>query len=195
MEATQIGLVVLLGLGLAASTGLNATLPLLLLAGAARFNIVPLNDGFKWLSSDVAIFVLIVAAILEIVGDKIPSVDHFLDVAGTIVRPVAGGMAFASVLTDADPATAAIVGLIIGSPISFGFHTVKTGTRVASSAMTFGCANPVLSIIEDVIAVLLSVAAIFAPILVPLLLVLLVLLGWKMLQRVRASVPADRSAP
>ena len=197
MNATQIGLAALLGLGLAASTGLNATLPLLLLAGAARFNIVPLNDSFQWLASDVAIIVLIIAAILEILGDKIPAVDHFLDSIGTFVRPAAGAMAFASVLTDVDPVTAAIVGLIVGSPISFGFHAVKSGARVASTSTTFGCANPVLSVIEDIIAVALSIASIFTPILVPLLLVLLIVMGWKLLQRARlkASAVADRSAP
>lgn len=193
MNTTQLGLALLLGIGLSASTGLNATLPLLLLGAAARFHIagVELNDSFGWLASDVAMIVLIIAAIFEIVADKIPAVDHFLDSIGTFVRPLAGGTALASVLTDLDPVTAAVVGLMVGSPISFGFHTIKAGTRVASSTMTFGCANPVLSLIEDALSLLMSVAAIFAPILVPLLLVLLAFVGYKLVKRLNrpAALP------
>jgi hypothetical protein len=151
---------------------------------------VPLNGSFHWLSSNTALTVLIIATILELVGDKIPALDHFLDAAGTFVRPVAGMVALASSLTHVDPTTAAILGVIVGGPISFGFHSVKAGTRVASSAMTFGCANPVLSVIEDMVSFILTILAIFAPILVPLLLVMLAWIGWRMVARAnRANAP------
>ena len=130
----------LLGLGLSASTGLNTFLPLLLLSAAARFHIagIELGQRFDWLSSDVAIIVLIVASVVEIVADKVPAVDHFLDSIGTFIRPLAATVATASVLTGADvnPTVAAVVGLMIGAPTSLGFHTLKAGTRVASSAAT-----------------------------------------------------------
>ena len=179
----------LLGLGLSASTGLNTFLPLLLLSAAARFHIagIELGHRFDWLSSDVAIIVLIVASIVEIIGDKVPAVDHFLDAVGTFIRPLAATVATASVLTGADvnPTVAAVVGLMIGAPTSFGFHTLKAGTRVASSAATFGCANPVLSLIEDVISVSLSLVAIFIPLAVPIALGLLVWLLWLVAKRIR----------
>lgn len=199
MNASDLALTLMLGVGLAASTGLNASLPLLLLAAAAKFQIagIQLNGSYAWLASDTAIIILIIAAILEIIADKFPAVDHFLDSIGTFIRPAAGGVAVASVMTDVDPVTAAVVGLIIGSPISFAFHSVKAATRVGSTAMTFGCGNPILSAIEDVISALLSLAAIFAPLLVPVLIVLMVIVGLKIVRRVRPPAPpapADRSA-
>jgi hypothetical protein len=132
--------------------------------------------------------VLIVATIIEVVGDKVPAVDHFLDGIGTFVRPLAATVATASVLTGAhvNPTVAAIVGIMIGAPTSLGFHTLKAGTRVASSAATLGCANPVLSLIEDVISFSLSVLAIFAPLAVPVALALLVWLLWLVAKRIRA---------
>lgn len=189
MTTANLVLALLLGLGLSASTGLNTFLPLLLLSAAARFHIagITLGDKFGWLSSDVAIVVLIIACIIELVGDKVPAVDHFLDVIGTFVRPIAGTVATASVLTGVDPTVAAIVGLILGAPTSFGFHALKAGTRAASTAATFGCANPVLSLIEDFLSLALSAIAIFAPILVPLALALLAFALWKLVQRFRAS--------
>jgi hypothetical protein len=189
VEPTAIVLAVLLGLGLSASTGLNTFLPLLLLAAAARFNIagIELGQRFDWLSSDVAIIVLIVASIVEVIADKVPAVDHFLDSVGTFVRPLAATVATASVLTGADvnPTVAAVMGLMIGAPVSLGFHTLKAGTRVASSAATFGCANPILSLIEDAISLSLSLLAIFLPLAVPIALALLVWLLWMVAKRIR----------
>lgn len=189
-------LALLLGLGLSASTGLNTFIPLLLLGAAAKFHVagITLGDKFGWLASDVALIVLIIAAIAEIIADKFPAVDHFLDTIGTFVRPVAGAIAAASVFTHVDPMVAAILGLIVGAPTSFGFHTLKAGTRVASSATTFGCANPVISLAEDVISFGLSILAIFAPIIVPIALLLLFWMLWTLVKKLRrnraVSVPA-----
>ena len=143
----------------------------------------------------MAIIVLIVACVFEIVADKFPAVDHFLDAAGTFVRPIAGATAAASVLTGIDPTVAAIVGIIVGAPTSFGFHTLKAGTRVASSTTTFGCANPVISLIEDVLSFGLSVFAILAPITVPILVLLLAWLLWVVVKRLRATTSVASPAP
>lgn len=200
MNTTSIVLGLLLGLGLSASTGLNTFLPLLLLSAAARFHVagIELGTKFEWLTSDAAIITLIVACVVELVADKIPAVDHFLDSAGTFVRPVAGAIASASVLTGMDPMVAAILGIIVGAPTSLGMHTLKAGTRVASSATTLGCANPVLSIIEDILSFSLSVIAIFIPVLVPVALALLVFVLWRVMKRVRrgaATAPPAGSIP
>jgi hypothetical protein len=180
-----------LAVGLAASSGLNTFLPLLLLALAAKYHLfhVQLNGSFAWLSSDLGLGVLSVATIIEIIGDKIPCVDHALDVIGTLARPAAGALAAASVWTQTDPATAAVLGLIIGAPAAFGLHAAKAGTRAASTTTTLGFANPVLSLIEDTAAVLLSVVALAAPLLVPVLLVLTLLLLLKLVKKVRRRRP------
>lgn len=192
MSTGSLILALLLGLGLSASTGLNTFLPLLLLAAAAKFEIagITLGEKFEWLSSDVAIIVLIIACVVELVADKIPAVDHFLDTVGTFVRPVAGATAVASVLTDVDPMVAALVGIMMGAPTSLGFHTLKAGTRVASSAATFGCANPLISIAEDLFSLILTVISIFAPVVVPIVLGLFILILWKVMKRIRGTPAA-----
>jgi hypothetical protein len=201
LDTTTAVLAVLLGLGLSASTGLNTFIPLLLLSGAARFNIagVELGQKFDWLTSDIGLTVLIVASVVEIVADKIPAVDHFLDTIGTFIRPAAATIASAAVLTGAhvDPTVAAIVGFVVGTPTSLAFHTLKAGTRVASTATTFGCANPVLSVVEDVFSALFSVLAIFLPLVVPFALALAVYLLWRTWKRTRgrAATPAGFVPP
>jgi hypothetical protein len=194
VTTTSILLAALLGLGLSASTGLNTFLPLLLFSAAARFQIagITLGDKFDWLASDAAIIGLIIASVIEIVGDKVPAVDHFLDSIGTFMRPLAASLGTAAALTgvDVDPTVAAIAGIIIGAPTSLGLHSLKAGTRVASSATTFGCANPVISIVEDVLSFALTVISLFVPILVPIALAALVFLLWRLVKRLRAR-PAD----
>lgn len=181
----------LLGLGLSASAGLNAFLPLLLVGAAARFHLVPglaLNGSFAWLTSDIALAVLIIASVIEIIADKIPAVDHALHAVGVFVRPLAATVAAASVLRGVDPAVASVVGLIIGAPTSFGFHALKSGTRVASTATTFGCANPLLSLVEDFVSFLIAAAAILLPLSIPFILAAVALMAWMVIRRMRRRV-------
>ena len=195
MEPTTLVSTILLGLGLAASSGLNTFLPLLMLAGAAHFQLFgvdlkDLNAGFAWLASDTALGVLGLATLVEVIGDKIPVVDHMLDALGTVARPAAGALAAASV-THGDPATAALVGIIVGAPTAFSFHTAKAGTRASSSAFTFGLGNPVLSFIEDVLAFGLTLIAFLAPWLVPLLLLVMFLCIWKLYRSIRRRLSRE----
>lgn len=185
---------ILLGLGLAASSGLNTFMPLLMLAGAAKFHLfgIETSGAFAWLGTNAALGVLALATIVEIVADKIPIVDHGLDAFGTIARPLAGALAAASVFSGADATTAAVLGLIVGAPVALGVHAAKAGTRAASSATTFGFANPVLSILEDIAAFLLTLTALVVPLLVPLLLIIFGFLFWKLFQKTRRHLSTDR---
>lgn len=189
-NASQYIPAALLGLGLAASCGLNTFLPLLVLASAAKWHLfgVQLGGSFAWLGSDSALVALSLATVAEVVADKIPIVDHGLDMLGTVARPAAGALAAASVFKG-DPAMAAMVGLVLGAPTAFGFHAAKAGARAGSSATTFGMANPVLSFAEDVAALGFAVLSILFPWLVPLLLVLFALIAWRLWKLVRAKLP------
>ena len=190
-DVLQLLPAVLLGFGLAASSGLRAFLPLLMLALAAHWNLfgVGLSGSFAWLGSPLALAALSVATVVEIAGDKIPVVDHGLDSIGTVIRPLAGTLAAAAVLNMGDPATAALLGLVIGAPVALSVHGAKAGTRGVSSATTLGVANPVVSIFEDVIAFTVTLLALLSPLLVPLMLVCLGVVGWKavkLAKRIRA---------
>lgn len=186
----------LLGLGLAAATGLRAFLPLLLLAIAARFQLfgVDLNDKAAWLGSDAALVALGLATAIELAADKVPVLDHALSVIGTVTRPLAAVLAAGSVFAGVDPVIAAIAGVIIGAPTAFAFHAAQSGTRVASTATTGGLANPIVSIVEDLLAVATTLLALAVPLLVPLVLVVLLWLIWRLVKAVRQRL-FPRRAP
>jgi len=187
----------LLGLGLASATGLRTFLPLLMLALAARFELfgVQLIDQMDWLVSWPAIAALGTAAVAEFAGDKVPAIDHALNVVGYVTRPVAGAVAAGSVFWAVDPTAAAIAGVIVGAPAALAFNAAQTGVRVGSTATTGGLGNPFVSLIEDVLAVVTVVIAILAPIVIPLVLLALAVVVFRLANRIREGATPRVRAP
>ena len=188
----------LLGLGLAASTGLRTFLPLLMLAVAARFELfgIELNQQMAWLGSTAAIATLGVATVLEFTGDKIPAVDHVLNAVGFVTRPLAAMVATYAVFSGVDPMIAAVAAVIIGAPTALAFNSAQGGARITSSATTGGLGNPVVSFIEDVLAFFTVLIAFIAPLLVPVVLVaLLVLVIWLARKVARQLATVSTSQP
>lgn len=182
----------LLGLGLASATGLRTFLPLLMLALAARFGMfgVRLIDQMDWLVSWPAIAALTTATVAEFAGDKVPAIDHALNAIGYVTRPVAGVVAAGSVFWGVDPAAAAIAGIIVGAPAALAFNAAQTGVRVGSTATTGGLGNPVVSVIEDFLALVTVMIAFLAPVLIPIVMVVFAVLVFRLARRIR-----DRDEP
>ena len=155
----------MMGVGLAASAGLRAFLPLLVVGLAGRVEVIALSARFEWLASTTALTVLALAVVVEVLGDKFPIVDHLLDAVGAWARPIAGAIAAASPLTALDPLTGLVVGLVLGGSIAGGVQAAKAGARLVSSGTTAGVANPVLSLAEDAVSLSGSVLSIFIPVL------------------------------
>lgn len=173
-----------LAVALAASAGLRAFLPLLIAGILSRVGVLSLGDSYQFVGSTPALICFGVATVLEVAGDKIPAVDHALDVGGTFVRPVAGSLLAASVMWQIDePLWALVLGVIVGAPSALAPHAAKAATRGVSTSLTAGLANPVLSIIEDVSAAAIAILAIVVPTITAILLLALVFLGWRWWKR------------
>ncbi len=180
-----------LAIALAASAGLRAWLPLLLAGALARLGVFDLGSSFQFLASNKALVLFGVATVVELVGDKLPAVDHVLDLIGTPLRPAAGALLAASVLgTVSDPLTALVIGTVVGAPSALVPHAAKAALRSVSTATTGGLANPVLSLIEDVLSVLTFVLAVLVPLVVVALLGLTLYVASRWLRRRRAAASA-----
>ncbi len=174
--------------GLSGSAGLNAYIPLLLVALAARFPLsdplVKLQAPFDLMGSWWAIGLLAVLLVVEIVADKIPAVDTVNDTIQTFVRPAAGAILFAgstNVITDIHPVLALGAGLLVAG----GVHATKTAARPVVTVTTAGVGNPIVSTLEDIVAFVVSLLALLLPIvaailmLVFLIFVLLLVRRWR----------------
>src|SRR5262249_19581990 len=130
-------LALLTGIGIAAATGLRAFLPLLAVGLAARAGWLELRPGSEWLASDIALWALGSAALLEIAGDKFPVVDHALDAIGTVVRPLASWLATFAVLASWKAPWAGLLATLLGAG-SLALHVAKAKARLTSTALTLG---------------------------------------------------------
>lgn len=174
-HSVSLVLALLAGIAIAAASGLRAFLPLLGLGLAARFAGLELHPGMRWLTSDVALIALATATLIEIAGDKIPVVDHALDAVATVVRPATAALATYGLLAHWPTPWAQILAVLLGGT-ALALHVVKAKTRLGSTALSLGFANPILSTIEDVVSITFVVIAFLAPVVVALLVLLLVLL-------------------
>jgi len=159
---------ILAAIGLAACAGLRAFLPLFAAGLAARVTDWPLIPALDWLASDPALIVFGVASVIEMTADKVPIVDHGLDVAHTFVGPAAG--AIVAIIpwfrVDVPPAYAVALGIMTGATVAGGVHALSATARLKSTVTTAGIANPVLSFLEDGLAAMWALVAILAPLLI-----------------------------
>jgi hypothetical protein len=169
--------------GLSTAAGLNAYIPLLVVALLARLtSLVTLNEPYSALSSWWVIGVLAVLLLVEVLVDKVPVADTINDVIQTVVRPAAGAILFAATtnVIGLHPVLAAICGVILAG----GIHVVKAGGRPVVSATTAGVGNPIVSTIEDAISFVMSVLAIVVPyLLLALFVIALALFTWWYVRR------------
>jgi hypothetical protein len=182
----DLPLVILTGIGLATSAGLNAYIPLLMIGLLGRFtDMIDLPPMWEWLENGWVLAILGVLLVIEFVADKIPVVDHINDVIQTFIRPGAGGIAFGAAtssetVTVKDPgeffSSNQWVPVVIGIVISLIVHGMKAAARPVVNLSTGGLGAPAASATEDVFSVTMSFVAIIFPLLIILFLFLLVLM-------------------
>jgi hypothetical protein len=151
MESLELIIPLGLGIALAASAGLRAFVPLFTVSLLGWTGMLDLGDTMGWLGAPTSTLCLAVAVLVEIMADKIPVVDHAVDVVGTVVRPMAGALVGTSLIVGADPLVATVAGLAAGGAVAGVAHASKATLRVGSTGSTGGLANPVISLVEDVL--------------------------------------------
>ena len=153
--------------GLSASAGLNAYIPLLVIALLSRFtDLITLKSPWDTLESWWIIGLLLFLSLIEFFADKVPAINHINDLLQTVVRPVAGAIVFAAsaqVITQIHPVLSMASGLLMAT----GIHAVKSlAVRPAVTATTGGAGNVPVSILEDIISAVVSILSVVIPILI-----------------------------
>ncbi len=162
------------GLGLAAAAGMRVFLPLFVLGVSGATGVVPLADGWSWVSSPAALIGLGTAMALEIGAYYIPWLDNALDVIATPAALIAGMIATASVLIDVPPMLKWAIVIIGGGGMAGLTQGASVLARAKSSALTGGLANPAVSTVEWMGALVIALLAVLVPIVALLLVVALI---------------------
>lgn len=194
-------LAILTGLGLSTAAGLNAYIPLLLVGLIARFtDVLHLPDAAAWLTDGWVLTGIALLLATEVILDKVPVVDHVNDAVQTLVRPAAGGAVFAA--TDAasrvDSSTFMHdhpwIGWVLGIVVAFLVHATKATVRPVVNAGTLGTGAPVVSVLEDVASLGMSLLAILAPVLGLVAILLFGFVAFRLVRRVRRKRRARTAA-
>jgi len=171
--------------GLSASAGLNAYIPLLVVALLAKYtDLIKLSSPWDVLTSWWVIGLLLILIIIETFADKVPAVNHANDIIQTFIRPIAGAILFAAsakVITDVHPVLSMTAGLLVAG----GVHTVKSvAVRPAVTLATGGAANVPVSVAEDITSTIVSILSIIIPLII---FILLVIIGFIVIRRIIVS--------
>jgi hypothetical protein len=174
-----------LGVVLAATAGLRAFLPVFSASLMAWMTELPLPGNLAWLERPQTVLIFGVATLLEILGDKIPVVDHALDSIQVLTKPVLAVLAATPFLYQLAPEHAVALGILLGAPLALGVHSAKATARLGSTATTGGVGNPVLSVAEDVAAVASIILGFVAPLLALALMAMTIFFIARLALRVR----------
>ena len=174
--------------GLSGAAGLNAWIPLLAAGLLDRAGQLQLAEPYDVLSTTPALIVVGVCFVLDFVGDKVPAVDHLLHAVGSVVHPASGAIVFAGPAQGPTDVPTVLL-FALGALTAGSLHATRATIRPASTTLTAGAGNPVLSFAEDVTSAVLSVVAVLAPLAGVLLLLVVVavaVLWWRRIRRARA---------
>ncbi len=148
--------------------------------------------GLSVLASPWIIGIAAVAALAELLADKLAWLDSLWDAVHTAVRPVGGALLALAVVDAADP-TWQVAALLLGGGAALASHAAKASARAVANASPEPVSNVALSTTEDVTTggllwLVLShpeIAIIVAALLTVLAVVLLVV-AWRLLRGIWA---------
>jgi hypothetical protein len=186
-----------LGIGLAAACGFRVFVPTLVIGIAVRADLLTLADGFEWMGSWVAIAAFGTATLFEISAYYLPWLDNLLDTVSTPIAIVAGVIVSAAFIQDMHPAMKWSLAVIAGGGAAGTISGGLAGIRLASTLTTGGIANPIVSTIEWIFAIVMSLLAIFLPIIAAVVAFALVAFFIRSAYRfaVRNSNPVSKKTP
>jgi len=121
--------------------------------------------------------------VIEFFVDKIPYLDSTWDVIHTFIRIPAGEVLAAAAFGDFDRKVQ-IVAFLLGGGLAFSAHGTKATARAAVNLSPEPFSNVVVSLIEDVIAIISIVLAFLLPIVMIILVTAFVVLSFFLLPKI-----------
>ena len=151
-------------LAFAFAAGLNLYATVALVGIAVRLDwIAGMPPGVQGVDNPIVLGTAAALYFVEFFVDKIPYADTVWDAIHTIIRPLAAGVLVFAALSEADLAWQ-LGGALLAAFTALGAHGIKAGLRLILNIRPKKALNAVVSLIEDVAAVSLSIAAMMYPV-------------------------------
>lgn len=164
-----------LALGSAWTSGINLYATVTVLGLLQKFGATKLPGGLDALDNWWIIGVAGGLYAVEFFADKIPYVDSVWDVVHTFIRVPAGAIVAYAATNQLD-SSITIPAALVGGGLAFASHGTKAAARVGANLSPEPVSNWALSFIEDGIAMIGTVLAVFAPAVIAVILGIFVIL-------------------
>src|SRR5688572_3378794 len=129
----------------------------------SRFANLELPGELEVLTNWWVIGIAIALYVVEFIADKVPVVDSAWDVIHTFIRIPAGAVLAATAFGDFDK-TVQVVAFLFGGGLALSSHGTKAATRAIVNTSPEPFSNIVVSLSEDLLAVVSILLAVFLPV-------------------------------
>lgn len=152
-----------IGMGASWVSGINLYASVATLGLLGRFSNLELPGELQVLTSWWVIGIAAALYCVEFVADKIPIVDSTWDVVHTFIRVPAGAVLAATAFGDFDKSVQ-VIAFLLGGGLALSSHGTKAATRAIVNTSPEPVSNIVVSTLEDVLAVVSILLAVFLPV-------------------------------
>ncbi len=163
-----------LALGSAWTSGINLYATVTVLGVLQKFGLAKLPGGLDVLDNWWIIGVAAFLYAIEFFADKIPYVDSVWDVVHTFIRVPAGAIVAYAATNQMDESVG-VIATLLGGGLAFSSHGTKAAVRAGANLSPEPVSNWMLSLVEDVIAFVGVILAVFAPVLIAIVLIIFVI--------------------
>lgn len=164
-----------LALGSAWTSGINLYATVTVLGLLQKFGATKLPGGLDALDNWWIIGFAGGLYVVEFFADKIPYVDSVWDVVHTFIRVPAGAIVAYAATSQLD-SSITIPAALVGGGLAFASHGTKAAARIGANFSPEPVSNWALSFVEDGIALIGTVLAVFAPMVIAGILVIFLLI-------------------
>ena len=172
-----------IGLGASWVSGINLYAAVATLGLLGRFAHLKLPGDLDVVTNWWVIGVALFLFVIEFIADKIQLVDSVWDIIHTFIRIPAGAVLAATAFGDFDRRVQ-VIALLMGGGLALSSHGTKAAARAVINASPEPVSNIVISLSEDVLAVVTVVAAVFLPVVVFLIIAAGLIFSFWLLPRV-----------
>jgi hypothetical protein len=144
-------------------SGINLYASVATLGLLSRFAHLELPGDLQVLTSWWVIGVALFLYLVEFFADKIPIVDSTWDLVHTFIRVPAGAVLAATAFGDFDKSVQ-VIAFLLGGGLALSSHGTKAATRALINTSPEPASNIVVSTLEDVLAVVSILLAVFLPV-------------------------------
>lgn len=166
-----------IGITLSAACGFRIFLPPLAMSLASLHGELELSPELNWIGTYPAAIAFGTATAVEILAYYLPVVDNLLDAVEIPTAIVVGTLLTAATMGDVDPVLKWSLAAIAGGGTAGIIEGFTTTARLASTGLTGGLGNPVLSTTEALSSAILSILGLTLPLLAVFLVVFLLIFG------------------